>query len=429
MDKHLNEEDIRFDFEEFLDEHEENLPQGLDPQYLSLIPVLENPIHNIRKLPKALSRMPMNAVIHQKWRIVYGLLGLILLLGIPSLSLIIHAGSLYKKTDVASVLVFFIVLGVAASPGYLKLMYSILINLIESKKAPWLVEEIEGPFNDAYQSMWNRRFFIASLVIPLVMELQLINIVLVNDKISSTIAVVFWIILLVIGHFGISLMLYVSMLSYRYVSLNSRIYDALLQKINARVKGYTEGHESILSKKNYEVVGVLSDTPGLSVRSLGDIPILGLASSTVIFNAVFFLIFTPFFLSGGLSKPVAIAGDGTGITFYIIIGLVISLIASFGAIIAPIVRAWLVIRRFKIKALTELDPFLFDEITGVALKRDSIISNETQILYMLRNYIYTMKPSPVNPIRLIQIAALLTLYVSRGVPVLVRILVILGGFF
>ncbi|MHA2251419.1 MAG: hypothetical protein ACXAD7_13740, partial [Candidatus Kariarchaeaceae archaeon] len=348
----------------------------------------------------------MNAVIHQRWGVIYRLLGLIVLLGVPSLGLIIYAGSLYDKANVAAVLVFFIILGVAASPGYLKLMYSILINLIESKKAPWLVEEIEDPFNEAYQSMWNRRLFYISLIIPLLMEAQLINIVIIKSQINNPIGIAFWFILLILGHFGISLMLYLSMLSYRYVSWNSKIYDVLLQKINERVKGYTEGHESILSKKNYEVVGVLSDTPGLSVRSLGDIPILGLASSTAIFNAVFFIIFTPFFIHGPLSSSVTIAGDSTGITFLIIIGLVISLIASFGAIIAPIARAWFVIRRFKIKALTELDPFLFDEITGVALKRDSVISNETQVLYMLRNYIYTMKPSPVNPIRLIQIAAL-----------------------
>ncbi len=67
VENQIPEEEIRFDFEDFLDEHEENLPEGLDPQYLSLIPVLENPLNNLRKLPRALSTLPMNAVLHQEW--------------------------------------------------------------------------------------------------------------------------------------------------------------------------------------------------------------------------------------------------------------------------------------------------------------------------------------------------------------------------
>ena len=80
--------------------------------------------------------------------------------------------------------------------------------------------------------------------------------------------------------------------------------------------------------------------------------------------------------------------------------------------------------KFKNKALTELDPFLFDEMTSLALKRDTEISNETQVLYILRSYIYTMKVSPVAPFKLIYVVAITLLYGSRIIP---TILGLFGG--
>ncbi len=399
------------------------------------MPVLERPLKNIRSLPKALTTLPMNAVLHQEWIAGLKLIGLLILLGSPSLILILWTAAIYKKGIVGGVLVFFIIVGVIVSPGYLKLMYELLSSLVESKKAPWLVEPIEKPFNENYQIPWNKNILIFSFVITLVSDVWLVKIAFLDEsslRYEWFVSIV-WILMLIVGHVGISLMLFISIVAYTYVRKNSKIYDQLLVRITKRVKGFTEGHESILSKKNYEVVGVLSDTPGLSIRSLGDIPILGLASSTLIFNAILFIIAAPWLIDGPIAETIGnqtLGGiDETGITFIIIIGLVISLIAALGAIIIPIFRIFLVIRRFKLKALTELDPFLFDEITGVALKQDSIITNETQVLYMLRNYIYGMKPSPVNPLRLLQVAALLILYVYKGVPSIISFFEIIGGLF
>ncbi|OLS29072.1 MAG: hypothetical protein HeimC2_02670 [Candidatus Heimdallarchaeota archaeon LC_2] len=417
----LSYERIKFSFEPFLEDNQDDLPQGLDPQYLSLISIIENPVRNFRKLPRALYTLPMNAVLHQSWGLIARLIGLIILFASPTLLIIIQTGVAYDKTAVSFVLLFFILLGVAAAPAYLKIIYTMFNNMLDSKTNTWLVESIEKPLNEAYQTQWSKKYLVVSFLITLILDLELIAITLLDGPSLrySIFITIIWSIALLIGHFGISLMIYISLVSYRYVSRNTRIYDKLLIKITERTVGYTEGHETILSKKNYEVVSVLSDTPGLSIRSLGDIPIIGLASSTVVINALLFLIIGPFIL--WIDNPPNL-GDETGLTFFMIIGLILSLLAAFGAVIVPIVRIWWAIRKFKHKALTELDPFLFDEITDVALKRDLIISNETHVLYMLRNYIYTMKPSPVNPIRLIQIAALLILYVWRIVPLLMELL-------
>ncbi len=420
-------EKIKFSFEPFLEDNQANLPQGLDPQYLSYISIIENPVRNFKKLPRALFTLPMNAVLHQRWGMIARLIGLIIILASPTIFIILQTGIVYGKTGISFILILFILLGVAAAPAYLKIIYTLYNNMLDSKTNTWLVESIEKPLNDAYQTQWSKKYLFFSFVITIILDLELVFTTMLNETTLryNLILTIIWILALIIGHFGISLMIYISLVSYRYVSRNTRIYDILLIKITERTKGYTEGHETILTKKNYEVVSVLSDTPGLSIRSLGDIPIIGLASSTVVINALLFLIFGPLLLRAD-NLP-AIGGDETGLTFFMIIGLVLALLAAFGAVIIPIIRIWWAIRAFKTKALTELDPFLFDEITDVALKRDQTISNETHVLYMLRNYIYSMKPSPVNPIRLIQIALLLTLYVSRGVPGLIAVIQLLGG--
>ncbi|MCE7736851.1 MAG: hypothetical protein GPJ54_18350, partial [Candidatus Heimdallarchaeota archaeon] len=416
-----------FSFEPFLEDNQDDLPQGLDPQYLSLISIIENPFRNLRKLPKALSTLPMNAVLHQNWQMIAKMIGLIIIFASPTLFIILQTGIVFHKTAVSVILLLFIFLGLAAAPVYLKIIYTMYNNMLDTKTNTWLVEEIEKPLNEAYQIQWSKKYLSISFLIALILDIELISITLFEGSSLrySGLITFLWLVALFVGHFGISLMIYISLVSYRYVSRNTRIYDKLLVKITERTRGYTEGHETILSKKNYEVVSVLSDTPGLSIRSMGDIPLIGLGSSTVVINGLIFLIFGPLLLS--IDNLPQIRGDETGLTLFMIIGLGLALLAAFGAVILPIGRIYWAIRKFKIKALTELDPFLFDEITDVALKRDQTISNETHVLYMLRNYIYSMKQSPVNPIRLIQIGALLIFYVSRGAPVLIWIISKLGG--
>ncbi|MHA2502751.1 MAG: hypothetical protein ACXAE3_07780 [Candidatus Kariarchaeaceae archaeon] len=387
---------------------------------------MEDPIRNITKLPQALLNLPMNAVLHQSWNTIFSLFGILFVLGLPSFILLITTASLLDKTGLGISLVIFILIGLLSSFIYLKSIYGSLNGLVESRKAPWLVQKIKKPFNTNYQRDWSTRVLGISLILPLIMEIPLIWTAVGTKGGINVIPAIIWLLFLIVGHVGISLMIFVSLLSVRYINVNTAIYDQVLLTITDRVRGYTEGHESILNKKNYEVVGVLSDTPGLSIRNLGDIPIFGLGSGIFSVNALIFLLFSPFFLDGPLAvflskNSINPTSDVFGITWIILGGIFISSIFSFGAVIGPLGRITRVMRKFKIKALTELDPFIFEEITGVALRKDTQITNETQVLFMLRNYIYTMKVSPVNPFRLIQIILLTLIYSLRILPAVVGI--------
>lgn len=421
----MKKEEIRFDFESFLEEHEQNLPEGLDPLYLSYVRVIERPIKNIRKLPKAIATLPPSVVLNQSWKSISQIFLIILILGVPSIASQIYVASLFDKTGIAISLVFFILLGVAASPIYLKTIYNMLNSLMDSKKAPWLVEEVNDSFDELYQKSWNKNMLRASLILPVIFEIKILLLVIVNLNFSfgSTLLIIIW---LILGHLGASLMIFLSMLSFYFVVRNTGIYDLLLVKIINRVKGYTEGQESILTKKNYEVVRVLSDTPGLSIRSLGDIPTYGLLSSIFVFISLLFLIISPYLIDGFIADTLAgiepSEDDPTNLTYVILLGIFVSSIAAFGAVIRPLFRISTAMNKFKTKALVELDPFLFDEITSLALKRELEISNETQILYILRSYIYTMKTSPVAPFKLIVNVLLALFYGTRIIPLLVKIL-------
>ncbi len=423
----MEEQLIRFEFEDFLEKHEEKLPQGLDPLYLNYIHVVDDPIHNLKKLPRALSVLPMNAVIHQSWGSLMVIYGLLVFLSLPTLSLFVYASSLYNLRKIGVTMNLFILLGALASLWYLKKMYLTISDLTGSKKNTWLISDIKHQFIDAYETKWNRRWLKISFIISIIPEVYLLYVIFSATIIPVTVPYVILIsFLVVLGHFGFSLMLYISLIAFRYVSLNTGIYDKLLGKIMQRVEGYTFGNESILNKKNYEVIRVLSDTPGLSIQSLSDIPVYGLLSAIFTLNGAIFMILTPFFIKGPIANVIAsfpnLKGDNTNLTYVLLIGIFISSLAAFGAVIRPLFRISSVIGKFKRKALSELDPFLFEEITTLALNRDAKISNETQIIYIIRSYIYSMKVSPVPPLKLIQIVLMALLYGFKIMPTLISIL-------
>ena len=438
----LTHEDIIFDFEDFLEKNEERLPEGLDSQYMIYVPVIEKPIKNLFKVPKALMNLPLSAILHQNNKTIFTLFGLILTLSLPSFLLMIFAGfqteyieGSDRKGGMAISFVIFILLGAGASIVYLKYIYESINSLLMSRKAPWLVDKIRRDFLKNYKVQWNNNALIFCLITPLAMEIPIFLILRAANGGELPLDLGFFIFLcLLVGHMGIGTLILIMITSFRFVIINTKMYDTLLQSITARVTGYTEGRESILNKKNYEVVGVLSDTPGLSIRSLGDIPVLGLGSGIFNVNAIILIIFSPMliyppignFWAETFAAPIDLASgtspDPYGVNWIILIGIAVSSIASFGAVIGPLIRITRVMGNFKEKALTELDPFIFDEITGLAVKQDNEISHETQILYIVRNYIYTMKVSPVNPFRLIQIIGLAIIYSSRILPLIIGVL-------
>ncbi len=78
--------------------------------------------------------------------------------------------------------------------------------------------------------------------------------------------------------------------------------------------------------------------------------------------------------------------------------------------------------RFRTKALKELDPFIYEEITNLALGRPKRTEIDLQVIFILREFIYSMKPSPVNPFRLLYFSLLFSAYAFRGIPLIIQLI-------
>ncbi len=449
--------DIVFEFEELLDTYEETLPEGVDSEYFTYIKYLERPFRNLFKLPRILSKLPMNVVLFLNPSAFKKLFSIPLILAIPSLVLSIEAGILLQSLGISIFFAILAITGIITAPFYLKYGYNTFTEIIEAKRAPWLEKSIEKDFNAYYLRKWPRTPLWISMVIPFFMDYQLVKI-WVDHNIATT-GIAIRGIFLLFSHFGVGLIIYVSLLALNYVRLNSRLYDMLLKKIKERAEGYNEGHDSILSKNNYEVVKVLADTPGLSIQSLGNIPLYGLLAATIIINSLVFLVSSPLFITfveqvGRTSyeetltrlltdKNVAqlsqlspeeqqiilssasnaeILAKSTIIRNIVVIALIVSLMLSFSQILLPIISISNVMGRFRTKALRELDPFIYDEITNLALGRERRTEIDIQVIFILREFIYSMKPSPVNPFRLLYFSLLFSAYAFRGIPAIIKLI-------
>lgn len=453
--------DIRFSFEEFLEDVEEELPEGLDSDYFALLPAIQNPLRNIRKLPRAFLTLPINAFLFQPLFTILKTYLIPVTLSLPLVILSLFASSFYGSLGNGIIFFILTLFGVLVTPVYMKHMYNTFSQMIELNQAPWLIEPIEKPFNNYYHGKWPRIYLILSALLPIILDIQ----ILVSDLFTYVNSIYYQItivLLILIGHVGTSFVLYFNIMSIYFVQINTSLYQTLLGKITNRVVGYNEGHESILTKNTYEVVKVLSDTPGLSVQSLGNIPVFGFLASIFIINGIIFLLGGPIlteviqdFANGArdaalaqnkeiIANIIAVINDPTQeITtesfqdpdnaffgakeqiFNIILGIamVISLIVSFARVIWPILAISRVMGKFKRKALGELDPFIYGEITNVALEKTgkAKLEGDTQMLFILRQYIYSMKPSPVNPFIILQYSFLFLIYFTRVLPFIVRI--------
>jgi hypothetical protein len=451
---------IKFSFEDFLEEVEEELPEGLDSNYYNLLPSLQKPLKNLKNLPRAFLTLPINAFLFQPLPQILKIYMIPVILTVPTLLLSLLASYSYGIEDYRSLsngVLFFILasFGVIVTPIYIKNTYNTFTKLIDTNQAKWLMDPIQKPFAQNYYGKWPRLFLVVSFFIPFILELQILTSPLFFGQglNLNPVILILSLIGLLIGHIGLTFVIYFNLMAIYFVKVNTSLYQKLLGKITERVDGYNDGHESLLTKNTYEVVKVLADTPGLSIQSLGNIPIYGFLASILIINGLIFLIggpFLTFFIediatnaqdaavaynllpeeeritAGILFKPPLDEYFNAKIQIFAVIfyiAIILSLILSFTQVIWPIISISRIMGKFKKKALSELDPFIYGEITNIALDKvkGATMETNTQVLFMLREYIYSMKQSPVNPFIFLQYSILSLIYFTRALPLLVKL--------
>ncbi len=422
-------EDIHFEFEDFLAKHEKALPRDIEPEQAELLEKLRTPLKNPQSIIPGLKELPLKALLNLPWKPYLQIMLLIFMLYIPSFVLL-GIGFKFLGIPLGPIVIVMVIgiVGYWAGAFTLKFSFSLFQHLLEVARFPWIADAVKDPLESAYRK--NRTKKTLTLALLLMGLPTVLFIVKFFDQLSSGATsgsnAILGLVLSILSLLFVVPAQAVLLLSLIMSQKNTTIYDHLLQPIKNRVVGYNEGFESILTKNNYEVVMILGDTPGHSIRELGDIPLVGLASLVLVLNAFVYNLMIPIIgevndlLIKAQQDNTPIIGwlvtrfSPIGFLFFML--LLITVLASLTTIVLPLIKLWWVIRKFRLKALSELDPFLFDEITDTALGRKEKMEEEAHVVFALREYIYQMKTSPVDPIRLAQITILYTFYVWRGLP-------------
>ena len=448
-------EEIRFPFEEFLEENINILPRGVDVEYSELIIKLQKPHRNIGAVWKAIWGSPYKVIFHAPWNSyvliasVFYLPFLLAIIGLTFITFLFNG----PLTGVLQVSIAG-TLGYASAVFYLKFLYMSYFRLVNQTKYPWLSENLSDEFNKYFNkrhlpralriAIFTSTITYGVLVLLLLGRLRLVNIYEV-------------ILILGIGALTILFLIptqVVLLSALMLVPLNTTLYGKIVNPILHRIQTYQKGYESILSKNNYEVIMILGDSPALSTRELGEIPLFTLGLSTLTFNGLVFTILSPVInevlswsalqklpinatnainktyqstydkaISAGKSVAVAkelaqaaaeSAGSSVAAANLLLIILALAIIWTFSSTMWPIIKLTWFMYYYKNKALEELDSFLFDKIMAFASGAIKEIESETEVLFNLRQYVYNLKRSPVNPLRLLQMSVLFLLYIFRG---------------
>ena len=423
---------IRFEFEDFLDSAERKLPEGFDPTVLSLLEIIKSPYKRFLQLPKAFQILPIKAYLYLPYNSIIKLYLLVILLSLPTLYLNFISAALLGSSGIAVVFLIIISLGVIIVPFYLSYMYKTYKQLLNRNDVSWLTNSVAEPFSLLYNSTWPRTLLYVSFCIPLIVEVQyFFSSIYFSLSIYPLIALI---VLTIIGHFGFALLFYFCCLTIYFINRNMRFYNLLLLNIKTRVTGYTKGHESILTKNTYEVVKVLANTPGLSIQNLGNIPLISFFASIFVVNSLIFLVAMPY-LNGFIVQTAfdvpgivnTIIGvntnpsQGARVALFMVVlllAIVISLVLSVLQVVLPLIFLFRAMLTFRTKALIELDPYIYRDITRFAAETETKITIEssTFMIFILRQYIEGMRPSPVNLFRLGYFTILFVVYVFRFVP-------------
>ncbi|MHA1684802.1 MAG: hypothetical protein ACTSYD_00190 [Candidatus Heimdallarchaeaceae archaeon] len=403
-----------YEFERLIIEHYKKYPRTAamveKPQYIRS---LLHPFRRFYGLPAAFVNLKMNTVLNLKWLEYLKLWVYIVLLSIPNMILAISSFVGVTVTtptneqkailgDVIFSVVIPLLVAVLLSLFYLKYSHDGYLGLILAKRVEW----IEKPVHEYYKKYYDRKFpansfiILGSIITAEVFTIPMLRYSFVNN---IPVAQVFGIVACVVN----PLLMYIFWLATVYMIRNNKIYAHVLRTIKTKLAEYVDGYGSLLSKENYDVIWALGDTPGRSIRQLENIPVAGVISALIITIAMFLggidqviygiygrmppLNFSFWFIKQGAPWTVLVSLMG------FIISIILVLIQAI-----PIYAFSVKMKKFKIKALLELDNYIFASVVEFEKRYADFARQETVTMFSLREYIASMKTIPISVTKIIQ---------------------------
>lgn len=417
-----------FEFEDLIIKHYKKYPRTAamieNPLYLK---ALENPFLYFYLVPIAFFKVKLNSILALKWWNYIKLWFYVVLLFIPTIIMVIVPfQELAAPLDLSKIMIDLTVSvlipligGVLFSLFYLKYTHDGYLGLTLEKRVEW----IEKPVREYYAKYYDRYLpknpimIILSLLSGIGLNLPILLITIPQTTgTNPSIASAFGIISCIVS----PLMFYIFYLATYYLILNTKIYSKVLKTIKERLVIYLDEYGTLLNRENYDIIWALGDTPGRSIRQLENIPVAGLLSALITtiamaMGTINLLIYGFASEMPRLGFPILVDFTGIGAdkpwTVMVVIISVLLAAIMFLIVYLPLNSFRVKMVKFKMKALIELDNYIFANVVEFELKYADNAKQENVTMFQLRNYISNMRTVPISTGKLLKSSMAIIIWV------------------
>jgi len=416
-----------FEFEGLLMEHYRKFPRTAalveNPNYFK---ALKNPFLYFYLVPFALFSLKLNTILSQRWRDYIKLWIYITIMFIPTIvlvclpfrgiSVVVDEKTKWVVTDVGMSVALPILIGILLSLFYLKYTHDGFLGLTVEKRVEWL----EEPVREYYNKFYDRKLPLNPIIILLSLAAGIgFNVPMILHAYSNGLSIA--------GAFGIiscifsPILYYIFIVATYFLILNTRIYSRILKTMKGKIVTYLEEYGSLLTRENYDIIWALGDrwSRGRAIRQIENIPIAGILSSLVVTIAMLMgsideLIYgikgeMPKLSDVGLSFGTLLSSDNPLTVVVVILALVVALIL-FLIVFLPLISFRAKIKKFKIKALIELDNYIFANVVEFEVRYAEEAKQENLTMFQLREYIASMRTLPISTNKVFRIIIAIVLW-------------------
>jgi len=400
-----------FDFESLIIEHYRKYPRTAalveNPTYVKAI---MRPFRRFYLVPLALFKLKLNTILSLRWKEYLKLWIYVVIMFIPTLFFtIIPLEKAFEDfstsrwiTDILFNVGIPILIAILLSLFYLKYTHDGFLGLTLAKRIEWL----EKPVREYYTKYYDRKLpknpliILASLATGIGIQIPLIQFSYAN---GYNAAAAFGIIACIFN----PILFYIFFVATYYMIINTRLYSKVLKPIKDRIKIYMKEYGTLLNRENYDIIWSLGDkwSKGRSIRQLENIPTAGILSTLIIIIAMGM---------GNANELIyALAGEMPLVNFeflFIHVGqpitvVVVTISAVVAALMVLVVLLPLIIfhsrmKKFKIKALMELDNYIFANVVEFEIRYAEVAKQENVTMFQLREYIASMRTFPISTSKL-----------------------------
>ncbi|MCG3256257.1 MAG: hypothetical protein KAU62_09245 [Candidatus Heimdallarchaeota archaeon] len=420
-----------FDFENMLYEHYKKYPRTAaiveNPIYLE---ALMNPFKRFYLVPIALFKLKLNTILSLKWKEFLKLWSYIVLMFVPTLLFVLlpfQTAGWRLIIDIIFNVGTPILIAILLSLFYLKYTHDGFLSLTLAKRVEWL----EKPVREYYDKYYDRKLpknpliILAALATGIGIQIPMLQIAFDGHPVAA----IFGIITCIFSPF----LYYIFFIAVYYMFFNTRIYSKILKPIKQKMDVYRKEYGTLLMRENYDIIWSLGDkwSRGRSISQLENIPTAGILSTLIIIIAMFMgninqLMYSfppPGMPTHNVNFMFLKAGQPATILVVTISALIAVLMVFY--VILPLWAFSIKAKKFKIKALMELDNYIFANVVEFGEKYSEEAKRENVTMLQLREYVASMRIFPISTQKLFKTIMIIAIWVIN----ILKIIRSVGGGF